>query len=62
MVCWAIQDASDSGDEAARGLRKSDETDFVGRLVDVSLVQVIWDAGQGARFRLLETMRAYAGE
>jgi predicted ATPase/DNA-binding XRE family transcriptional regulator len=39
-----------------------DALERVGRLVDASLIQVRWDTGNRPGFRLLETMRAYAGE
>jgi predicted ATPase len=51
---------------AAAALRDLDEeaqegTDHVGRLVDASLVQVVWGP-DGPRFQLLETTREYAAE
>jgi predicted ATPase len=45
---------------SAGDLDPSDVLDLVGRLVDKSLVQSDYDEGGSPRFRMLETLRAYA--
>jgi non-specific serine/threonine protein kinase len=46
---------------AGDGIVAADVLDLLGRLVDKSLVQM-QERGEGARYRLLETVRQYAGE
>jgi non-specific serine/threonine protein kinase len=57
---WTLEAAEAVG--AGDGLASGDVLDVLARLVDKSLVQADTGGDEGARYRLLETVRQYAGE